>query len=69
MFYRFAIRYSNEVKGIKIDAVNQRIIHFRDWQNQKKPFRGVLRKMCSENMQVIYRKAPMPSVILAWNFL
>ena len=27
---------------------------------QKKPFRGVLRKRCSENMQQIYWRAPMP---------
>ena len=25
---------------------------------QKKPFRGVLRKRCSENMQQIYRRTP-----------
>ena len=27
---------------------------------QRQPFRGVLRKMCSENMQQIYRRIPMP---------
>ena len=27
---------------------------------QKQPFRGVLRKMCSEYMQQIYRRTPMP---------
>ena len=27
---------------------------------QKQPSRGVLRKMCSENMQQIYRRTPMP---------
>ena len=27
---------------------------------QKQPSRGVLIKMCSENMQQIYRRAPMP---------
>ena len=27
---------------------------------QKQPSRGVLRKMCSENMKQIYRRAPMP---------
>ena len=27
---------------------------------QKQPFRGVLRKRCSENMQQIYRRTPMP---------
>ena len=28
---------------------------------QKQPSRGVLIKRCSENMQQIYRKTPMPS--------
>ena len=27
---------------------------------QKQPSSGVLRKRCSENMQNIYRRAPMP---------
>ena len=27
---------------------------------QKQPFRGVLRKRCSENMQQIYMRTPMP---------
>ena len=27
---------------------------------QKQPFRGVLEKRCSENMQQIYRRTPMP---------
>ena len=27
---------------------------------QKQPFRGILRKRCSENMQQIYRRTPMP---------
>ena len=31
---------------------------------QKQPFRGVLRKRCSENMQPIYRRSPMPK----WDF-
>ena len=28
--------------------------------NQKQPFKVVLRKRCSENMQQIYRRTPMP---------
>ena len=28
---------------------------------QKQPTRGVLKKRCSENMQQIYRRAPMPN--------
>ena len=28
-------------------------------QIQKQPFRGVLKKRCSENMQQIYRRTPM----------
>ena len=33
-----------------------------EWINyfQKKPARGVLKKRCSENMQQLYRTAPMP---------
>ena len=31
-----------------------------DCNQQKQPFRGVLRKRCSENMQQMYRKKPMP---------
>ena len=27
---------------------------------QKQPFRGALTKRCSENMQQIYRRTPMP---------
>ena len=30
------------------------------YEMQKLPFRGVLRKRCSENMQQIYKKTPMP---------
>ena len=29
-------------------------------QRQKQPFRGVVRKRCSENLQRIYRRTPMP---------
>ena len=29
------------------------------WLDQKQPFRGVLRKRCSENMQQIYRRTLM----------
>ena len=28
-------------------------------ENKKHPFRGFLRRRCSENMQQIYRKTPM----------
>ena len=31
-----------------------------DFKLQKRPFRGVLEKKCSENMQQIYRRTPMP---------
>ena len=30
------------------------------WKVQKQPFKGVLLKRCSENMQQIYRRTPMP---------
>ena len=33
-------------------------------KTQKQPSRGVLRKRCSENMQQIYRRTPMPK----WGF-
>ena len=29
---------------------------------KKQPFRGVLGKRCSENMQQIYRRTPMPKL-------
>ena len=29
-------------------------------KNQKQPSRGILRKRCSENIQQIYRRTPMP---------
>ena len=42
---------------------------------QKQPLRGVLKKRCSENMQQIYRRTPMPKcdfnkvVNNIWKFL
>ena len=30
-----------------------------NFSKQKQPFKGVLRKRCSENLQQIYRKTPM----------
>ena len=30
------------------------------WKNKKQPSRGALRKRCSENMQHIYRRTPIP---------
>ena len=33
---------------------------FFKFKMQKQPFRGVPRKKCSENMQAIYRRTPMP---------
>ena len=35
---------------------------------QKQPLRDVLTKRCSENMQQIYRRTPMPSRTSAWVF-
>ena len=38
---------------------------------QKQPPRGDLKKMCSENMQQIYRRTPMPkckATLLKWHF-
>ena len=34
-------------------------MYLSDNDFQKQPSRGVLRKRCSENMQKIYRRAPM----------
>ena len=35
------------------------LIHLTE-KSQKQPSRGVLRKMCSENIQQVYRRTPMP---------
>ena len=35
----------------------------------KQPFRGVLKKSCSENMQQIYRRTPTPKCDLQSNFI
>ena len=36
------------------------MIHGKPYPTQKQPFRGIFRKRCSENMQQIYRRTPMP---------
>ena len=36
---------------------------------QKQPFKGVLRKSCSENMQQIFRRTPMPISMLLYLFI
>ena len=36
---------------------------------QKQPFKGILRKNCSENMQQIYRRTPMPISMLLYLFI
>ena len=39
-------------------------IHFvKSWHSQKQPSRVVLKKRCSENMQQIYRRTPMPKFL------
>ena len=38
-------------------------------KSQKQPPRGVPRKRCSENMQQIYRRTPMPKCDLQSNFI
>ena len=48
----------NEICSKSIKKTSERR-HFKQAQNQ--PSRGVLRKSCSENMQEIYRRTPMPS--------
>ena len=46
----------DNITSIKSSIINRKIIH----THQKQPSRGVLRKRCSENMQHIYRRTPMP---------
>ena len=48
-------------------SLNEKIIYwvtiwllYFDIDVQKQPSRGILRKRCSQNMQQIYRRAPMP---------
>ena len=41
-------------------ASSKPVLYFFHCFVQKQPSRGVLRKRCSENMQQIYRRAPMP---------
>ena len=48
------------------------LIAFTFWdigQYQKQPSRGVFKKRCSENMQQIYRRTPMPKCDLQSNFI
>ena len=42
---------------------------FRESIKQKQRSRGVLRKRCSENMQQIYRRTPMPMCDFDCNFI
>ena len=44
----------------QIPDINKIIKHFEDEYFVKQPPRGVPRKRCSENMQQIYRRTPMP---------
>ena len=48
----------NLMKGIS-KSFGREKSNFLDYQEQNQPFRGVLRKRCSENMQQIYRRTPM----------
>ena len=41
----------NRIKFVKVEYFD----YF-----QKQPFRGIIRKRCSENMQQIYRRTPVP---------
>ena len=36
------------------------IMSLSSWKAKKQPSRGVLKKRCSENMQHIYKRTPMP---------
>ena len=63
-----AIRHENWLRGMKIDSFSflslaSIIVQLESALNslyQRQPSRSVLRKMCSENMQQIYRITPMP---------
>ena len=53
------------VFSIKCPFKKDSIIFSYHWDHsickyQKQPSRGILRKRCSENMQKIYRRTPMP---------
>ena len=43
----------------QIKLVNRQTVHKEDSLLQKQLFTGVLKKMCSENMQQIYRRKPL----------
>ena len=47
------IRTKREVNKDKIKLLHDRL--------QQEPYKGVLRKRCSENIQQIYRRTPMPT--------
>ena len=47
-------------KNKKLNAITFRSIVEQRYQFQKQPLRGVPKKRCSENMQQIYRRTPMP---------
>ena len=57
---KIAINPSKSMKLLRITIGNK--LNFEDHISvlQKQPSRGVLRKRCSENMQQIYRRTPMP---------
>ena len=58
IFLNFAIFYPGGAK-CKVEILH---VYFNFVSIfQKQPFRGVLRKKCSENMQQNYRRTPMPN--------
>ena len=60
----FIINYCLNRAGVTVPQKGSRGLRLeidnRDRQIQKQPFRGVLGKRSSENMQQIYRRIPMP---------
>ena len=68
-FWRSVTQLPEDWKSVCITAAKiqkENILRFV-WKlnlDQKQPFRGVLKKSCSENMQQIYRRTPMPK----WDF-
>ena len=53
-------------------SLNVKFSKYQKQSHQMQPSRGVPRKRCSENIQQIYRRTPMPKYDFnkyAWNFI
>ena len=54
------ITFTEEILNGKLNFCAVLAFEMEYWEEQKQLFKGVLRKMCSENMQQIYWRTPMP---------